>query len=114
MADDWEYGGDQVKTLLVRWSAITRVIGLFALLASGCAVTDGYGYGSVGIGVDYYEPFGVYYGGWGPDYRVGPFRDGGHRPDGAGGRTFSHAYRSAPASHAMPSIPSRFGGARQH
>jgi len=101
-----------VKALIVRWSAIVCAIGLFTLLPSGCAVTDGgYGYdGSVGIGVDYYEPFGADYGGWGPGYGVGPFRDGGHRADHGGG--YQHAYRSAPASHSMPSLPSRSGGGR--
>src|SRR5665647_1011952 len=123
-----------VNILLLRWSAIAFVIGLFTLMSSGCVATGGgYGYdGGVGIGLDYYEPYGAFYGGWGPSYRVGPFRDGGHRPDRdgghrpdrggghrpdrGGGQTTPHAYRSAPASHPMPSIPSRsrFGGSRSH
>ena len=107
-----------MNILLLRWSAIAFVIGLFTVLSSGCVVTGGgYGYdGGVGIGLDYYEPYGAFYGGWGPSYRVGPFRDGGHRPDRGGGQTTPHAYRSAPASHPMPSIPSRsrFGGSRSH
>ena len=108
----------------LRWSAIAFVIGLFTVLSSGCAVTGGgYGYGydgGVGIGLDYYEPYGAYggwgpgYGGWGPGYHVGPFRDGAHRPDRGGGHPPPHAYRSAPASHPMPSIPSRSGGSRRH
>ncbi|MFJ2990839.1 hypothetical protein ACIPF8_23540 [Collimonas sp. NPDC087041] len=90
------------------------MIGIFAALTAGCAVSDGgyggYGYsGGVGVGLDYYEPFGGDYGGWGPGYQVGPFRGGGdHR--GGGGRGGQHAFRSAPASHSMPSIPSRGGG----
>lgn len=100
-----------MNSLLLRWSAIAFVIGLFAILSSGCAVYGGgYGYdGSVGVGIglDYYEPYGVEYGGWGPGYRVGPSRDGDHRPDRGGGPLPPHAYRSAPASHSMPSIPSR-------
>jgi hypothetical protein len=87
-------------------------IGVFASLSSGCIATvGGYGYdGNDGVGVGYYEPAGVVYGGWGGGYRVGPYRGGEHRP-GPGG---NHAYRSAPASHVAPSIPSqsRGGGSR--
>ena len=100
----------------LRWSAIALVIGLFMVLSSGCVVTGGgYGYdGDVGIGVDYYEPYGVDYGGWGPGYRVGPFRDGAHRPERGSGQPPAHAYKPAPASRSMPSIPSRSrsGGSR--
>jgi len=81
-----------------------------AALLSGC-VAPGYGYGG-GYAVDYYEPYGGVYGEWGPGYEVGPYRDGGgHRGPYPGG----HAYRSAPASHGMPSIPAgggHFGGHR--
>jgi hypothetical protein len=87
-----------------------------AMVPSACTVESGYGYGygggaNIGVGVDYYEPSGFDYGGWGPSYRSGPPR-GGSRPFGGGGRGGSHAYRSAPASHAMPSLPSgaRGGG----
>lgn len=104
-----------MKILLLRRSAIAFAIGLFTALLPGCVVTgDGYGYaGNVGIGVDYYEPFGAVYGGWEPGYRVGPARAGGYRPD-RGGNASSHAYRAAPASRPMPSIPSRSrsGGSR--
>jgi hypothetical protein len=93
--------------------AVASAAGVFAVLASSCAVTDGgYGYGydgGVSIGVDYNEPFGVDYGGWGPGYQVAPFR-GGDRGGGrgrGGDRPSPHAFRSAPAGHAMPSIPSR-------
>lgn len=83
------------------------------LVPAACAVDAGYGYGdgaTVGLGIDYYEPFGFDYGGWGPGYRVGPPRGGGGR--GGGGR--GHGYRPAPAGRAMPSIPSggRSGGGR--
>jgi hypothetical protein len=98
--------------------ALARV---FAVLASGCAVTDGgYGYGydgGVAIGVDYNDPFGVDYEGWGPGYRVAPYRGGDHRGDRDGDRGRGgvsqrpHAFRPAPASHAMPSIPSHSRGA---
>ena len=100
-----------MTNLLLRWSTIAAVVGPLALMASGCVVSDGgYGYASgpsLG-GAGYYEPYGVDYGGWGPGYHVGPSRDGGHRSDrGGGGGASAHAYRSAPASHSMPSIPSR-------
>ncbi|MDR3454902.1 MAG: hypothetical protein P4L96_19225 [Rhodoferax sp.] len=94
-----------------RWPAIAIMAGLFTLLLCGCAVGVGYGYGygdDVGFGVDYYEPYGGDYGGWGPGYRAGPF-GGGERGAVRGGGPSSrqHAYRAAPASRAMPSIPSR-------
>ena len=54
-------------------------------MLAGCAVEGGGdGYGGPDYGVDYYEPYGVEYGGWGPDYRVAPFRGGDHRPGGEG------------------------------
>jgi hypothetical protein len=100
-----------------RWPAAFAVIGLLAMAPAGCAVdgagysggySDGYGYGA-----DYYEPYGYSYGGWGSGYYVGPYRTGGRRDDFDGRRSGAHAYRSAPASHGMPSIPSgrRGGGA---
>ncbi len=89
------------------------VIGLFAILASGCVVQGGgyggggYGGGGAAYGVGYYQPSGVVYGGWGSGYEVAPFRGGDHRPVAGGGGARSHAYRSAPASRSIPSIPSR-------
>ena len=107
-----------MNSLLLRWSAIAIVIGLFTVLSSGCVVTGGgYGYDDgVGIGLGYYEPYGAVYGGWGPGYRVGPIRGGDHRPDRGGGHPSPHTYRPAPASHSVPSIPShsRSGGSRSH
>ena len=103
-----------MNVLLLRWAASALVIGLFTVLSTGCVVTGGgYGYdGGAGIGLDYYEPYGADYGGWGPGYHVAPFRDVDHRPDRGGGRPAPHAYRAAPASHSIPSIPSRSGGSR--
>lgn len=100
---------------LLRWSAIAFVIGLFTLLLSGCAVYgDGYGYyeDGVGIGLNYYEPYGSYYGGWEPGYRVGPIPGGNYRSARGAGRPAPHAYKSAPATRSIPSIPShsRSGG----
>jgi hypothetical protein len=83
------------------WLALVAPI---LLLPSACAFDPGYGYGyagpDIGVGIDYYEPFGFDYGGWGGNYRTGPPR-GGYRSSGPG----HHAYRSAPPSHGMPSIP---------
>jgi hypothetical protein len=103
------------------WSAMAMATGCSLLLCAGCVATadDGYGYGyapnvNVGIGLDYYDQYGGDYGGWGPDYGVGPWRGGGPRPrrgephPGGDG----HGFRSAPASRGTPSIPSgaRAGG----
>jgi hypothetical protein len=107
-----------MSTLFLRWSAIAFVIGLPVALLPGCVggygYDGGYGYGGGSIAADYYEPYGADYGGWGAGYQVAPLRGGyGHSGSvGGGGRSVSHAYRSAPASHAMPSIPSgsRGGG----
>jgi hypothetical protein len=102
-----------VNSQLLRRSAIAVAIGLSIVLSFGCVVGgDGYGYGyndnvSVGIGLGYYEPYGNYYGGWGPGYRVGPSRGGNFRPDRGSGHPAPHAYRPAPLSRPMPSIPAR-------
>jgi hypothetical protein len=99
-----------VKIILLRWSALAFVGLTLTVVLSGCILPGGgYGYGG-----EYYEPYGVDYGGWGPDYRVAPFRGGDHHPGGEGGHGSAHAYRAAPASHSMPSIPSssRSGGSR--
>ena len=105
-----------MNTSIYRWSTIVFLIVLFAGLSSGCVVSggDGYGYSDGGgIAVDYYEPSGASYGGWAPNYYVGPVRGGYHGP--VGGPSSSHAYRSASVSHSMPSIPSnsRSGGSRR-
>lgn len=89
-----------------------------ALVFAGCTLTvllfgcvfpgGGYEYDDDGgIGAVYYAPYGVDYGGWGPGYHVAPYRGGDHRPTGGGDRASARAYRSAPASHSTPSIPSR-------
>jgi hypothetical protein len=105
----------------LRWTILTFCFTLFSFMAGGCAVTGGgYGYdgGGVGVGLDYYEPYGGGYGGWGSGYRVGPVRGGDNRrSEPSRGRGNQHAYRSAPASHSAPSIPSHArsgGGSRSH
>lgn len=126
-----------------RRSAIAFVIGLFAVLCSGCALTGGGYYDDMGMGFDSYDPFGgfdpgnpfggydafgnyqpygtyqpfgTYYGGWGPGYHVGPFGQGGYAPFRGDFHPPPHAYRSAGPVHAIPSIPSRprSGGGRPH
>lgn len=91
---------------ILRWSAAICFFGILAAFYSGCIVSGGYG---EAVDVDYYEPVGVYVGGWGPDYLVGPYRDHGHRIGRDGGRPSGHAYRPAPASHSIPSLPARGG-----
>jgi hypothetical protein len=87
-----------------RGAATAAVVAVAVALSSGCVVTDGgYGYGGAPYGVGYYEPAGIAYGGWGPGYDVAPFRRG--YPLRYGGHPPPHAYRAAPASRAMPSIP---------
>ena len=101
-----------MKISQMRTTSMAFAITLFAALSSSCAVTGGgYGYdgGGVSVGLDYYEPYGGYYGGWGSSYRVGPNR-GDHRNDhhddhGDHGHP-THSYRPAPSTHSAPSIPS--------
>ena len=106
-----------MKTFFLRWSAFTVAAVAWTFLSAGCIMSDGgYGYdGGGAVGVGYYEPFGMDYGGWGPGYQVAPYRggrrEGGERRSGGGG----HAYRSAPASRSMPSLPhAGSGGTRSH
>jgi hypothetical protein len=111
-------------SILATRLAVFLALGMLAALASGCIVGGGYGYYDDG-----YAPYGDYYGGdlfvggvehhrehdyrgWGPGYHVAPYRHGAeHGGFGHGGAM--HNFRSAPASHSMPSLPSRsFGGRR--
>lgn len=106
---------------ILRLSCLGLTFVVLTILFSGCVITDGGdGYYDGGdIGVTYYEPSGVIYGGWGPGYEVAPFRGSEHRHEvehratREGGHA-ARAYRSAPASHSIPSIPSRSrsGGSR--
>ncbi len=50
-----------MNVLLLRWSALAFVGLTLTVVLSGCILPGGgYGYG----GGDYYEPYGVEYGGW--------------------------------------------------
>lgn len=108
MAVHREQTGAPVKIPVFRRTATGFAIGLFAILASGCAVTDA-GYGGVGPWPGYYEPYGAVYGGWGPGFLVGPVGGGGYR-GGRGNFGGGHAFRAAPASRSAPSIPGARGG----
>jgi hypothetical protein len=104
MAGYGKRGGVKVNALTFRWPFTLVIIGLFLLpmLMSGCVVPGGE-YGGYDLG--YYEPSGINYGGWGVGYDVGPARGGEvHRYYGGAAQ---HTYRPAPASHPIPSIPSR-------
>jgi hypothetical protein len=79
---------------------------LLALLCNGCVVPgDRYAAGSVSYGVGFYEPYGYDYGGWGSGYLVGPPRGDHRRFEARHVSPSRHAYRPAPPSHHMPSIP---------
>jgi len=103
--------------ILLRRLMIAFLVLAEMFLLSGCVVHGGYY--DEDIGGAYYEPYGGYYGGWGAGYYVAPFREGEHhhseehRPHSEGGHA-ARAYKPAPASHSMPSIPSRSrsGGSR--
>ncbi len=99
-----------------RGMMLAGAIGLVALLG-GCATGgDEVAYGDghdaagapyTGLDADYYQPGVFYNGAWDGGYQVGPFGPGGRgfdrgRFQHAGFRR--HAYRSAPFSHAMPSL----------
>ena len=101
-----------MKNIFLRCLVLAFGVGALMVLIACCILPDG-GIGcddSACIGAVYYEPSGGYYGGWGPGYQVAPFRGGGHRQTGGGGRASAPAYISAPASRSMPSLPSRGGG----
>ena len=103
-----------MNILHLRRLARDIVVWTLTVLLYGCFVTGGGYYDGGEIGVDYYEPPVVIYGGWGPSYHVAPYRGGDHRPTYGGDHAPAHAYRPAPVSHSIPSIPSksRSGGLR--
>jgi hypothetical protein len=99
-----------MKSLLQRCSMRGLLVVVFAA-AAGCVAGGGYDGGvEVGYGVDYYEPFGYEYGGWGPGYGVGPPRRGFDRGRGDGPGAPHPAYRPAAPSRSMPSLPTRSRG----
>ncbi len=110
-------------TSLARLPERLLMAGVSLIVLVGCVV-DGGGYygGGPSYGLDYYSTYGLDYGSWGPTYDVAPFY--GARPYGHYGGGFAyrggpgpHAFRAAPSSRAIPSIPSAprgggFGGGR--
>ncbi len=102
-----------MSTSHLRCLALCSVACTLTLLLTGCVLTGGGYYEGEDIGAAYYEPYGVVYD-WGPRYHVAPYR-GDHHPSEGGrefGRESKRAYRPAPASRPVPSIPSllRSGG----
>jgi hypothetical protein len=81
-----------MNSLYLYRSATVAAITIFLTFSSGCVVAPdgGYynGYSAYNAYPGYYEPYGAYYGGWGPDYYVAPYG-------------VAHS-----VSHATPSIPS--------
>jgi hypothetical protein len=98
-----------MKTTITTISWVALVLGLLTLATYGCAVTGGIagpGY-EADIGVGYYDPYGPYYGHWGPGYHVAPYRGGAYRGDRGPGRQAPHAYRAAAPNRQPPSLPTR-------
>ena len=112
----------------LHWICRAFMLGILAVLAVGCVPLDEYSYdpyggyydggyydggyydggGVIVGGPGYYEPYGAEYRGWGSGYRVAPFHRDGFGPGGFNrGAPSTHHYRPAPASHSMPSLPSR-------
>ena len=100
-----------MRNVRLRWSSVGAIAGLLMIVPTGCAVPDGGVAYDGGYGADYYDTFGVDYGGWGDGYYVGPYRNGGYRGGGFG-HSGPHAYRPGSGSRGVPSIPSggRGGG----
>jgi hypothetical protein len=99
------------KLIATRFGSIRSLALVAGLMLAGCAVDAGPGYGYGGpVGVDYYEPYGVVYGGWDAGYNVGPYRGHGDW-HGGGGAPGPRSFRAAPGGGAPPSIPSGARGA---
>lgn len=117
---------------LSRSSMAVLFMGLLVALAA-CVESHGYygGYnryygsysGYYGDGwPGYYEPYGFYPTTWGPAYYVAPFRDREfeeHRKEEfrehhRNNPVVTHAFRAAPTSGPVPSIPSRASSRHWH
>jgi hypothetical protein len=98
--------------IVLHWPIVGLAAGMFTVL-SGCFVTTGRYGGAVDVyGVDYFEPSGYDYHGWGPAYHVAPprgDRDDHDRPAHAENRQAQPAYRPASPSRPVPSIPHQSG-----
>jgi hypothetical protein len=98
---------------LVLHRCLAGLLGIVMVTILEACVVGGGGYEGGGVeasyGVDFYEPYGYDYGGWGPGYRVGPPHGGEGRPDHYRAGS-APAYRPAGPSRSMPSIPTRSRG----
>ena len=113
-----------MSTFSRRILPVASLLGVAIVSAPGCVVGPAGTYGdpNYGGGVDYYEPYGGVYGGWGSNFMVGPYgyggRGGGVHGGGGGGGVHGggggqqHSFRGAAPGRAAPSIPSggRGGG----
>ena len=112
-----------MSTFSRRILPVAALLGVAIVSAPGCVVGPAGTYGdpNYGGGVDYYEPYGGVYGGWGSNFMVGPYgyggRGGGVHGGGGGGvhgggGGQQHSFRGAAPGRAAPSIPSggRGGG----
>lgn len=109
-----------MKTILRRWPLLLLAVLALALVSftplAGCVASAGAYVGDYDGEYYYDAPGYVIYDDWGPTYRVGPPREDhdhhgnrddhhdGHVPEGHPGHP---AYRPAPTSRAVPSIPTQ-------
>ncbi len=91
----------------VRRKAIAAPILLLAALSLGCVAQGGQFRATAAYGVGYYGPVGYNFGGWGPRYRVAPYRAAIGGVPVVRGRRAPHAFRAAPFGRPVPSIPWR-------
>jgi hypothetical protein len=92
-----------MNNLPQRWMIPALGVLLFAGLCACIATGPGYDGGGAGGYVGIYGPEGYDYGGWGPGYHVAPPRGNERRAQ----QPPAHAYRAAPRSRPVPTIPTR-------
>lgn len=92
-----------MNTAQTRWS-VGWLVAVLLMALGGCVATVGGP--AFRYNANYYEPNGYDYLGMRSDYRVGPPPRGGYdHPTRSEQRPSSPAYRPAPPSRRMPSIP---------
>jgi hypothetical protein len=103
-------------SIVLRLGAASAVGVVLLTFVSACVVPgEGYERSSgVAYGVNYYEPSGHAYGGWPPGYKVAPPRGGDPHAEHARYEPPPQAYRPAPSSRQLPSIPTRSRPAAEH
>lgn len=104
-----------MRIVLRLWAASALGIAVLTSL-SGCVVPGGGYERSAGVvyGVSYYEPSGPNYDRWAPGYKFGPPRRGDPHADRAHYEASPRAYRPAPPSRPMPSIPTHSRPRTEH